>query len=177
MSFCNCKKYDDLMMGDAIRKRARVTGKIIRSLDEVASYSNGRFGLYQCRVCQQLWQLSYDWSLGNKAYAFKVPPISVADWLEQPYVSPDELQGSVGYLGHYLENATFEETERMCKSPGCPEHTTKFSVFCALHHIQSLGFKTGAQDQYRWFPPYDPRNFELTMDDLKAHPAYKTYGK
>lgn len=174
---CNCNQYPDLDEGAALQKRCSQTKKTLGLLQLLSLHESGEHKLYRCAKCGQLWQRSLAWALGNREYLFKVPQIDSEAWLARPFFPPDELFLRSGSVGLYLERAQFVEQEALCRSAGCPEHSIKFSVFCALHHMQNLGIKTGPPGDYRWFGPYLEENFSVTMKQLKALPNYTSWNE
>jgi uncharacterized C2H2 Zn-finger protein len=173
MSSCRCESYQDLDSRAALNKRGPETKRISNALELIAEHPGQEHRLYKCPVCGQLWQRSLDWMRGNKAYLFKVPSIEVGQWLHKPFVQPDELFSRIGHVQLYLDRASFEEQAATCKSPGCGEHSIKFSVFCAFHHMQNIGIKAEFNDDYRWFGPYSKSNYEFSIEHLKKLPNYK----
>jgi predicted RNA-binding Zn-ribbon protein involved in translation (DUF1610 family) len=173
MSSCKCKNYEDPDSRAALNKRAAETKRISAALQFIAEHPGKEHRLYECPVCGQMWQRSMAWMLGNKAYLFKVPPIENEQWLQQPFVQPDELLSRIAHVQLYLDRAFFEEQAALCKSPDCGEHSIKFSVFCAFHHMQSIGIKAEFNDEYRWFGPYTRSNYEFNIGQLKKLPNYK----
>src|SRR5262245_27473959 len=89
---CKCSSYQPLELSSkAVTKRMRETRKILRGLRSVAEFSDDEHELYLCEICRQMWQVSRAWGWRNHRYAFQVPSIEAEDWLEEPYVQPDEL--------------------------------------------------------------------------------------
>jgi hypothetical protein len=173
MSSCRCKNFEDIDGPAALNKRMRETKRILGDLKFIGEHSGKEHRLYQCTACGQMWQRSLSWMEGNKPYAFKVPSIDIGQWLQKPFVQPDELFSRIGHVQLYLDRATFEEQAATCKFPDCGERSIKFSVFCAFHHMQNIGIKSNVTDEYRWFHPYLKANYEFGIEQLKALPNYK----
>ena len=91
MSLCNCKDFFHLEHDrKQISKRIRESKELFKKLTVLYKKRFIEYELYQCPVCNQMWQCSRAWVSGNEKYLFRVPPISLEEWLEEPYASPDE---------------------------------------------------------------------------------------
>src|SRR5688572_6081814 len=96
---CTCDAYAPIeLSNEAVAQRIRESKKIGRGLEEAAQHPNGMDALYRCPSCGRLWQRSLAWSFGNKPYLFQVPDISVEEWLREPYVRPDLMNGYAGEI-------------------------------------------------------------------------------
>lgn len=91
MSLCNCEEFPHLELDrKQISKRIRESKELFKKLTVLYKKRGIEYELYQCPFCNQLWQCSRAWVSGNEKYLFRVPPISLEEWLEEPYASPDE---------------------------------------------------------------------------------------
>jgi hypothetical protein len=139
----------------------------------IAEHPGGEHKLFKCIGCGQLWQQSKDKKRGNQRYLFKAPSIEIAEWLDKPFVQPDELFDRAGHIQQYLRGAVFEELEPLCRSANCQNQSVKFSVLCAFHHMLNIGIKAEIPDDHRWFEPYHKSNYEFNFEQLQALPTYK----
>jgi hypothetical protein len=173
MPACRCIAYTDLDGRPALNKRGNEINKMLRSLQMIAEHPGGEHKLFSCTGCEQLWQQSLDWMRSNQRYLFKVPSIEITDWLDKPFVQPDDLFNRARHIQQYLRGAVFEELEPLCRSANCPNHSVKFSVFCAFHHMLNIGIKEEIPDDYGWFDPYHKKDYEFNFEQLQALPTYK----
>ena len=91
MSLCNCGEFAHLEFDRRqISKRIRESKELFKKFTVLYKKRGIEYELYQCPVCNQMWQCSRAWASGNEKYLFRVPPISLEEWLEEPYSSPDE---------------------------------------------------------------------------------------
>lgn len=136
---CDCQTYQHLeLYREAIDKRIRKSKKIKKTLEMIANKQNENSLLWQCPICNQLWQSGYAWNWGAKEYFYKIPDISVEDWLEEPFVKPDELLIYSAVLSQFEGNSAFVESDAKCKKDECNQKAIQYSVFCKKHHIESL---------------------------------------
>jgi len=170
---CSCIKYTDLVDRPSLNKRGHDTKKILAGLQIVAKHSSEEHIVYKCTFCGQFWQRSLDWMRGNKPYLFKVPTTTETDWLNKPFVQPDELFNRVARIHQYLERASFVETAEKCRHENCSNQAIELSVFCAFHHMENIGIKSDVTDEYEWFDPYAKQNFEFEIGQLRGLPNYK----
>jgi hypothetical protein len=92
MPECTCKDYPDVELDrKSLSKRIRETRVLVKNLTPLYKKRGEEYELYKCDVCGQIWQGSRSWTQGNERYLFQVPPISVEEWLDEPYISPDEM--------------------------------------------------------------------------------------
>lgn len=156
--FCDCKKYQDLeLYREAINKRIKQTSKIKKNLEKIASQQNDYLELWRCSVCSQLWQEGTAWNWGAKKYIYKVPEISVKNWVEEPFVKPDELLIYSAVLEQFESRQTFIEKNEQCRNENCDKNAIQYTVFCKKHHIESLQKGRGLPDfpKGRMFVPYN----------------------
>lgn len=155
---CNCEKYNHLELSrEAIDNRIKQTKKIKKSLEKIASQQNGYFELWKCSECNQLWQSSKAWNWSAKEYIYKVPKISVENWIEEPFIQPDELLIYSAVLEQFEARQTFVERNEKCRKENCDKNAIQFTVFCKKHHIESLQNGRGLPDfpKGRMFAPYN----------------------
>jgi hypothetical protein len=154
---CECWHFDHMeLYRHNIDSRIKATKRIKRDLKSLAESPDKMHKLFKCEVCGQFWQGSYAWNWGNKEYIYKVPTISVKDWLEEAYIQPDQLLIYNAVMSNWYESNSFEESEQPCRHDGCPNKAVKGLVQCLEHHIEDLQ-RAGAlpkPPQGRWFPPY-----------------------
>jgi len=172
---CICNKYSDILDYGALTKRFKDTKNIFSYLTLIAEHPEKEHRLYQCETCGQLWQRSLSWMDGNEQYIFKVPKINIGEWKEKPFVQPDDLFVRTGVVRQYLERAIFEEQNVICRHAGCTHYSIKLSVFCVIHHMESIGIKLTLPDNNTWFPPFEKELVELTYERLSELPNYKKY--
>lgn len=172
---CSCGSFGDLLTSNDLPKRERKTAKIVRSLALLATHPLGEHELYTCAKCGHYWQRSLEWVSGNRPYIFKVVPIDLAEWMEKPFVQPDELFVRVGVFEQYWRNNVFDEKEALCRKDGCGNHAIRLSVFCVLHHMDSIGLKTQFPDNLTWFGPYRKDDLEPSIEFLKRQSNYVAY--
>lgn len=175
MKTCTCNKYGDILDYDLLKKRFKVTKNILTNLTLIAEHPEKEHYLYECVKCGQLWQRSLSWMDGNKPYVFKVPKIEIEIWKCNPFVQPDDLFVRTGVIRHYLDRATFEEKNSLCRHSDCSHHAIKFSVFCIVHQMQNIGIKATFPDDITWFLPYEKKLVEPTYERLSKMPNYKKY--
>lgn len=175
MTACLCNQYNDISDRDLLNKRSKETKKLTSDLTLLAVHAQKEHKLYKCPACDQLWQLSLDWMGGNKPYIFKVPNISETEWIIKPYVQPDELFNRIARIQLYLKDALFVETHDQCRKDECFNHAIKLSIFCAMHHMESIGIKTTLPNEFTWFDPYFKENYEFGIEQLKKLPNYKAF--
>ena len=157
MPECECASYGHLEQNrKSINRRIRDTRSIKQRLSMVAQHPDGEHILLRCGVCGQLWQSSRAWNWGNKEYVFRVPDISEADWLAEPFVSPDELLIYMASMDDFLERNDFRESTTVCRVEGCQNNAVQGLVTCLEHHIASLQrvHALPARPGGRRFPPY-----------------------
>lgn len=136
---CNCEKYEHLeLFRQSVDKRIKETKKIKKNLEKLANQKDNSVFLWKCPICNQLWQNSSAWNWGAREYIFKVPEISIENWIEQPFVQPDELIIYCAMLEQFEKKNTFIERNVKCRNENCENNTIQFSVFCKKHHIESL---------------------------------------
>ncbi|MGC4104067.1 hypothetical protein [Ferruginibacter sp.] len=175
MKVCNCNIYGDILEYTQLKDRFKDTKKILSDLKLLAQHPEKEHQLYQCVNCGQYWQKSMSWMDGNKQYVFKVREIEVTEWKEQPFVQPDDLFARTGIVNQYLKRATFEEQETLCRHPSCPHHAIQLSIFCIVHHMESIKIATTIPDNVTWFPPFEKKHLELSYERLSELPNYKKY--
>lgn len=152
---CECNQYQHLeLIRKAISKRIRETKSLKKKLDLLAE--NGEHKLWRCRACNQLWQSSRAWNWGAEEYLFKVPEISVDEWLNKPFIQPDEMLIHTSVMKDYMDGQTFVEKPEKCRTEGCIKRAIELSVFCLEHHVESLqnAGRLPQTPQGRLFPPY-----------------------
>jgi hypothetical protein len=157
MKSCSCAKYDDLeLYRHNIDRRIRETRGIKKGLTLLAEHPNNIHRLFRCEVCGQSWQSTYAWNWGGKEYIYRVPAISIEDWLTEPYIRPDELLIYNAMISNWYEKAKPGESDRPCRREGCPNRAIKGLAQCLDHHIEDLQrvHALPERPQGRWFPPY-----------------------
>lgn len=159
---CDCEKYPNLeLYREAIDKRIKETKKIKKNLELIAGNPKFHPLLWRCNACNQFWQSSGAWNWGAKEYIYKVPQIEIEKWKEKPYVKPDELLIYSAMLQQFEENNTFVERNVKCKNENCISNAIQYSVFCKIHHIESLQ-KAKALPNFpsgKMFEPYHFQNW------------------
>ncbi|HRH45388.1 MAG TPA: hypothetical protein PKY82_27360 [Pyrinomonadaceae bacterium] len=156
---CDCEKYSHLeLYRAAVDKRIKETKKIKKTLEKVSSQQNDWYNLWKCPVCNQLWQSSGAWNWGAREYIYKVPEISIENWLEEPFVKPDEMLIYSAFIHDFLEKGTFTERAQFCKREHCSSRAIQYSVLCKIHHIEYL-FPNSPKG--RMFEPYHFRYKEV----------------
>lgn len=149
---CRCAEYEPIELDrKSINERIKETKSLKTQLKVIAKYQKANAGhkLLRCPGCQQFWQASYAWNFGAKEYLFKVPEISVDEWLEEPYMQPDEML-MCGSLNEEIMRQDFEETVNSCRAEGCSNRAVRWHVLCKSHYLASQ-LKS---PQGRLFPPY-----------------------
>ncbi|MBS1797921.1 MAG: hypothetical protein JSS81_29140 [Acidobacteria bacterium] len=130
---CDCHSYEDIeLYRESIDKRIRKTGHIKTHLEQLAVFPDRSCTLWKCPVCGQLWQSSHAWKWGEREYFYKVPAITVAEWLDDHFVKPDELLN----YGSLLAHISFVEIDQKCRK--CGRNAIEYSVFCKKHHLESM---------------------------------------
>jgi hypothetical protein len=153
---CKCSEYEHLeFRRAAISKRIRQSKKLKKTLQMIVEHGAGEHKLLKCPECDQYWQSSRAWNWGNDEYLFKVPDITSDEWLQEPYIQPDELLIYDAVMRNYMDQE-FPESSRQCRVADCDEHALTVSVFCLWHHIESLQESKvlPKEPDGRWFPPY-----------------------
>lgn len=136
---CNCEKYEHLeICRHAIYKRIQETHTLRNKFELIAEKIDENNSLFKCPVCSQLWQESLAWNWNSKGYLFKVPEVTIENWLEQSFVEPDKLSTYRAMLEQFEEKNTFIERNVKCRNENCENNAIQFSVFCKKHHIESL---------------------------------------
>lgn len=149
---CRCGDYEPLKLDRrSIRKRIKETKLLKTQLEVIAKYKKVNTGhkLLRCLKCQQSWQSSYAWD-GAGEYLFKVPTISLEEWVEEPYMQPDEML-RCGSINEEIMAQDFEETVNPCRAEGCSNRAIRWHILCKNHFLESrLKLPQG-----RLFPPYN----------------------
>ena len=149
---CECDKFEHLeLYRAAVSKRIKETKLLKGKLNLLAEKDEHQ--LWRCPPCGQLWQGSRAWSWGAKEYLFKVPDISVGDWLAEPYMRPDEMLVYDAVMRNYMKGQTFVEKAEKCRTDACHNQAIELSVFCLSHHVEHL------QNAGRFPPPPRGRIF------------------
>jgi len=159
---CSCASYKDLeLLRDDITTRIKQTKKLRPSLQRIDGAEGKRDALYKCESCGQLWQdsIAWGWDTEDDArYLFRVPTVSVGEWIRLPFVRPHELLAFAAAVERVTEGMT--EKDEPCQTIGCTRRAVTHSVFCLRHHIESLQKIRSVQLlSGRWFPPYDQSGF------------------
>jgi hypothetical protein len=156
MSTCDCRNYADLeLTRSAVSRRIRETKRLENRL-ELVHDSEAEHRLYRCPVCTQLWQCNRAWNWENNAYLFRVPSISLVEWLAEPFQAPDEMLIYSAVMSDFFEKNDFSDGDRPCQSPNCPRLAARRVAHCVQHHVESLQ-KLGnlpKEPTGRLFPPY-----------------------
>jgi hypothetical protein len=91
---CSCASYKDLeLLRDDVTTRIRQTKKLRQSFQRINGTEGKRDVLYKCMSCGQLWQDSVAWGWDTEddpRYLFRVPTVSVNEWIQLPFVRPHE---------------------------------------------------------------------------------------
>jgi hypothetical protein len=156
---CNCFTYQPLELDrKSISERIKIT-KQLKSELVMISKSSSEYKLYKCEACRQLWQSSFAWNWGNKEYLFKVPSISIDSWIDEPFMSPDEMLIYSAIMEDYYSKNSFETSEKKCKREDCVQSALINNVLCKEHFIKSLesGGVLPKKPVGRIFPPYEIR--------------------
>ena len=136
---CDCETYVDLTLArDAISQRAKATPALVRRLTVTAAHSDEVHVLYTCPTCGSLWQRAIAWNWGAKKYVFRVPPVTVADWVDEPFADPDALLLYAAIIDHMLSEGTFRTGTVPCRVADCGDAALTLSVFCLLHHVEQI---------------------------------------
>ena len=159
---CACASYKHLeLLWNAVTNRIRETKKLRRNLQRLQGTERQGDALYQCATCGQLWQESLAWGWDTKDdphYLFRVPAISVHEWLQTPFVRPHELLSFAADVERVTKGMS--EKDEPCRTIGCTRKSVTHSIFCLRHHIESLQKVRSVQLLTgRWFPPYDESGF------------------
>ncbi len=165
MATCQCIEYEDLeMLRKVISKRINESKTLKKLLRPIAKSSNKEHQLWCCDSCGQAWQSSRAWNWGNELYLFKIPDISVQDWLEMTFVQADELLIYVSGMDDFLSQ-NLEVGIHNCKESGCVEKAISGLSLCLKHHVENLqSVHRLPQDPVgRWFSPYFEENFKPTL--------------
>jgi hypothetical protein len=154
---CDCTQFQPIELDrESINRRIKQSPAIRKRLTKIAGHTELRLYLFRCPDCGQHWQSGHEWNFADQEYLFQVPPIDVSDWESEPYQQPAGMMIYSAVMRDYCARTTFEPSDIMCRAEGCPEHATRFSVFCRHHHIESLQ-KIGKLPKSpvgRLFPPY-----------------------
>src|SRR5258708_249072 len=135
MSNCDCNTYTDVEMDRAaVSRRIKESKNLKKRLVELAIHSGKEYLLLKCEECGQFWQASRAWNWGNDLYVFKVPSIATENWLQTPYVSPDDLLIFGAMMSDYLRKNKFEKKNEKCQDENCSELAVQYSVLCLRHH-------------------------------------------
>ena len=149
---CECSEYEPIELDrKSIRKRINETKTLKKLLEFVAEYQKENTGhkLLRCAECGQFWQASRAWNVGAEEYLFKVPVVSVEDWLAEPYMKPDDLM-MCGIGNQEVLSQDFLATDRLCKKEACDNRAIQYHILCKEHYLQEyLKFPEG-----RIFLPY-----------------------
>ncbi|HOI54379.1 MAG TPA: hypothetical protein PLP01_03950 [Phycisphaerae bacterium] len=167
---CPCHQYGALeLQREAITRRAGEYKKIATRLVVLGKHPDGEHVLMKCPVCNQCWQRSSAWNWGAKPYLFGVPAIELSDWLELPFVDPDEVLIFAASIDRFLTIQKFVASTNSCRKEGCSKHAIKGSVFCLKHHVESLQrIHTLPQTPSgRWWGPYERFNPDRFDDVLE----------
>ena len=136
---CECAKYEDIeLLRENVTRRIQQAKKIKLSLTALHHDPKTEHSLWVCSTCNQYWQGSYAWNWEQKFYLFKVPLRPLVDWLQEPFVQPDELLIFYACVGNIWDKAVIDIPPRSCRREGCEKKAIKYSVLCLLHHIESL---------------------------------------
>ena len=159
---CSCASYKDLELPwDDITTRIRKTKKIRQSFQRIDDAEDKRDALYKCMSCGQLWQdrLAWGWDTeDDPRYLFRVPTVSVNEWIKLPFVRPHELLVFTADIERITKGT--KEKNEPCQSIGCTRKAVTHSTFCLRHHIESLQTIRSVQVlSGRWFSPYDRSGF------------------
>jgi hypothetical protein len=154
---CDCTQFRPIELDrESINQRIKQSPVIRKRLTQIAEHTGLRLYLFRCPDCGQLWQSGHEWNFADREYLFQVPPIDVADWQAEPYQQPAAMMIYSAVMRDFCVRATFEPRDEKCRAEGCSEQSTRFSVFCRRHHIESL-LKLGKLPKSsvgRLFPPY-----------------------
>jgi hypothetical protein len=159
---CGCASYKDLeLLRDDVTTRIKQTKKLRPSLQRIDGTDDKRDALYKCECCGQLWQDSYAWGWDTEddpRYLFRVPTVSVSEWIQLPFVRPHELLVFAADIERITEGMT--EKDEPCQTIWCTRKAVTHSVFCLRHHIESLQkLRSVPLLSGRWFPPYNQSGF------------------
>ncbi|MGL1888663.1 MAG: hypothetical protein OCD76_19275 [Reichenbachiella sp.] len=129
-------------------------------LSKIAEVNDKNDILYVCKSCNQLWQESFAWNVGNGKYFFKVPKVEVNDWSNLPFIKPHELMLYCTAMGDFLRNNNFDESDNICQNNECNVKAVKPTVFCQKHHILNLQKTTTLPSDPKgvYFSPYLKEN-------------------
>lgn len=159
---CSCASYKDLeLLWDDMTTRIKQTKKLRQGFQRIDGAEGKRDALYKCKSCGQLWQDSVAWGWDTEddaRYLFRVPTVSVDEWIQLPFVRPHELLAFAAASERITEG--MNEKDEPCKTIGCTRKAVTHSIFCLRHHIESLRkIRSVPSLSGRWFPPYDEAGF------------------
>jgi hypothetical protein len=136
---CDCEKYERLeACRHCIYERIQKSKTLIRTFDVIAEKKDENNSLLKCAVCNQLWQESASQNWGSTKYLFKVPEISVENWLEESFIEPEKILNYLSSRREYERKQVFIERSEKCRKESCDENATQYTVFCKEHQIGSL---------------------------------------
>ena len=136
---CGCEKYERLEpCRHCIYERIKATKTLTKTLEVIAEKQDENSSLLKCSLCNQLWQGSISRNWGRTKYVFKVPEISVEDWLEEPYIEPEKILNYLSSRREYEKKQVFIERGEKCKKENCNKNAVQYTVFCKEHHIEFL---------------------------------------
>lgn len=155
---CSCAQYTPLALTrPSITKRIKITQNVLASLQLLAENERTTLKLLICPYCGQYWQTGREWNFGHREYVFRVPIITVAEWLAQPYTQPAAWLIYGAMMGDYLAKNTFALGAAPCRVAGCQRLASQLLSVCKEHHIEQLQ-KFGMLPERpvgRLFAPYE----------------------
>jgi hypothetical protein len=162
---CTCKRYVDIELSRAdVDQRIGDSRTLRKHLRFLVESPDKLKRLYECEGCKQLWQESEAWGWDNwdePIHLFKVPTVSIDEWLQEQYIQPHELLVFSACIERVLKGAM--EKKELCVVVGCTGKAIAGSLNCLPHHVLSLQ-KVRLLPQFpkgRWFRPYSRQRFRL----------------
>ncbi len=110
---CDCEKYERLEpCRHCIYEKIKATKTLTKTFEVMAEKQDENSSLLKCSPCNQLWQGSISRNWGRTKYVFKVPEISVEDWLEEPYIEPEKILNYLSSCREYEKNKYLLKEEK-----------------------------------------------------------------
>ena len=136
---CVCEKYERLeACRHCIYERIQASKILTKELELIAEKKAENNSLFKCSVCHQLWQESVSRNWGSTKYLFKVPEISVVNWLNESFIEPESILNYLSSRREYEKNQAFIERAENCRKENCDKNAVQYTVFCKEHQIEFL---------------------------------------
>jgi hypothetical protein len=154
---CNCAEYQPIELDrQSINRRIKESAAIRKRITLLSENTGLRLYLFRCSDCGVHWQSGHEWNFADQEYLFQVPPIEVADWLNEPYQQPAAMMIYSALMRDYFARTSPETDEKPCRKPECTKPALRVSLFCREHHVKSLqqAGRLPKRPAGRMFPPY-----------------------